>query len=125
MIPLWGETSPRSGGSVHFADLPPSRNGPGDGVYSFGITVTNGIGWNVFRELWPDMRRRFKNISCARPAGIRNPILAREPDGGVRRGPGGPPPHGLRTAISRVRLNNFHKWGDRDPAESAGIQIPT
>src|SRR6266852_2896111 len=37
------------------------------------------------------MSADLKNISCARPAGIRNPILAREPDEGVRRGPGGPP----------------------------------
>ena len=36
---------------------PPSRNGAGNVVYSFGITMANGIGWNIFREFWPDMRR--------------------------------------------------------------------
>jgi hypothetical protein len=39
---------------------PPSRNSAGDGVYSFGITMANGIGWDVLREFWPDIRRRFK-----------------------------------------------------------------
>ncbi len=39
---------------------PPSRSGAGDGVNSFGITMANDIGWNVLRQLWPDMRRGFE-----------------------------------------------------------------
>ena len=39
---------------------PPSRRGAGDGVNSFGVTMANDIGWNVFREFWLDMGRGFK-----------------------------------------------------------------
>jgi hypothetical protein len=39
---------------------PPSRNGAGDGLYSFGITMANGMGWDILREFWPDVRRGFK-----------------------------------------------------------------
>ena len=34
---------------------PPSRSGAGDAVYSFGITMANGIGWDILREFWPDV----------------------------------------------------------------------
>ena len=39
---------------------PPSRSGAGDGLYSFGITMANGMGWDILREFWPDVRRGFK-----------------------------------------------------------------
>ena len=39
---------------------PRSTNSAGDGAESFGITMASDVGFNVFREFWPDLKRRFK-----------------------------------------------------------------
>jgi hypothetical protein len=36
---------------------PRSTTGAGDGAVSFGISVASDIGFNVFREFWPGLRR--------------------------------------------------------------------
>jgi len=38
---------------------PPSENRAGDGAVSFGVNMASQVGFNVFREFWPDMKRRF------------------------------------------------------------------
>jgi hypothetical protein len=38
---------------------PPSTASAGDGATSFGITMGSDIGFNVFREFWPDIKKRF------------------------------------------------------------------
>jgi hypothetical protein len=38
---------------------PRSTTSAGDGAESFGITVASDIGFNVFREFWPDLRRHL------------------------------------------------------------------
>jgi hypothetical protein len=38
---------------------PRSTTSAGDGAVSFGITMGSDIGFNVFREFWPDMKRHF------------------------------------------------------------------
>ena len=38
---------------------PRSRTTAGDGAVSFGITMGSDVGFNVFREFWPDLKRRF------------------------------------------------------------------
>jgi hypothetical protein len=39
---------------------PRSTNSAGDGAESFGITMGSDIGFNVFREFWPDLKRHFR-----------------------------------------------------------------
>jgi len=36
---------------------PRSTNSAGDGAVSFGISMGSDIGFNVFREFWPGLRR--------------------------------------------------------------------
>jgi hypothetical protein len=38
--------------------LPRSTTGAGDGAVSFGISMGSDIGFNVFREFWPGLKRR-------------------------------------------------------------------
>jgi hypothetical protein len=38
---------------------PTSKTTAGDGAVVFGFSVVSDIGFNVFREFWPDMKRRF------------------------------------------------------------------
>jgi hypothetical protein len=38
---------------------PRSTTSAGDGAVSFGITMGSDIGFNVFREFWPDMKRHL------------------------------------------------------------------
>lgn len=38
---------------------PPSTNSAGDGATAFGFSMGSQVGFNVFREFWPDMKRRF------------------------------------------------------------------
>jgi hypothetical protein len=39
---------------------PPSTTSGGDGAVSFGITIGSEVGFNVFHEFWPDLKRHFK-----------------------------------------------------------------
>jgi hypothetical protein len=39
---------------------PRSINSAGDGAVSFGITMGTEMGFNVFREFWPDMKRHLR-----------------------------------------------------------------
>ena len=39
--------------------LPPSNNTAGDGAVTFGLTMGAQMGYNVFREFWPDMKRHL------------------------------------------------------------------
>jgi hypothetical protein len=38
---------------------PPSTTSAGDGATAFGFNMASQVGFNVFREFWPDMKRRF------------------------------------------------------------------
>jgi hypothetical protein len=38
---------------------PNSKTTAGDGAVVFGFAMMSDIGFNVFREFWPDMKRRF------------------------------------------------------------------
>jgi hypothetical protein len=38
---------------------PNSKTTAGDGAVTFGFAMMSDIGFNVFREFWPDMKRRF------------------------------------------------------------------
>jgi hypothetical protein len=38
---------------------PPSTTSAGDGAVAFGLNMGTQVGFNVFREFWPDMKRRF------------------------------------------------------------------
>jgi len=54
----------RIGGSAGAAFIgrewqPPSKNSAGDGAVAFGLNMGTQAGFNVFREFWPDMKRRF------------------------------------------------------------------
>jgi hypothetical protein len=37
----------------------PSKATAGDGAVTFGFSMMSDIGFNVFREFWPDLKRRF------------------------------------------------------------------
>ncbi len=39
---------------------PRSTTSAGDGATSFGISMATAVGFNVFREFWPDLRGRFR-----------------------------------------------------------------
>ena len=39
---------------------PPSTTTAGDGAVSFGISMATDVGFNVVREFWPDVKRRFR-----------------------------------------------------------------
>jgi hypothetical protein len=39
---------------------PRSTTSAGDGAESFGITMAYDLGFNVFREFWPDMKRHLR-----------------------------------------------------------------
>jgi len=39
---------------------PRSTTSAGDGAVTFGITMASDVGFNVFREFWPDLKRRFR-----------------------------------------------------------------
>ena len=39
---------------------PRSVNTSGDAAVTFGIAMATDMGWNVFREFWPNVRSRFK-----------------------------------------------------------------
>jgi hypothetical protein len=39
---------------------PASRTTAGDGAVNFGVTMGSDIGFNVFREFWPDLRRHLR-----------------------------------------------------------------
>jgi hypothetical protein len=39
---------------------PRSTTSAGDGATSFGISIASDVGFNVFREFWPDLKRRFR-----------------------------------------------------------------
>ncbi len=39
---------------------PRSVNSAGDGAVGFGITMGSDVGFNVFREFWPDMKRHLR-----------------------------------------------------------------
>ena len=54
----------RIGGTVGAAFIsrewqPRSTNSAGDGAVTFGVTMGSEIGFNVFREFWPDVKQRF------------------------------------------------------------------
>jgi hypothetical protein len=54
----------RVGGSAGAAFIsrewqPPSTTSAGDGATAFGLNMVSQVGFNVFREFWPDMKRRF------------------------------------------------------------------
>ena len=38
---------------------PTSKTTAGDGAVSFGFSMMSDVGFNVFREFWPDLKRRF------------------------------------------------------------------
>ena len=38
---------------------PPSTTSAGDGAVVFGLNMATQVGFNVFREFWPDMKRHF------------------------------------------------------------------
>ena len=38
---------------------PNSKTTAGDGAVSFGFSMMSDVGFNVFREFWPDLKRRF------------------------------------------------------------------
>lgn len=38
---------------------PRSTNSAGDGAVAFGFNIGSQAGFNIFREFWPDMKRRF------------------------------------------------------------------
>jgi hypothetical protein len=40
---------------------PPSETNAGDGAVAFGLNMGTQLGFNVFREFWPDMKRRFRH----------------------------------------------------------------
>jgi hypothetical protein len=40
--------------------LPPSRNSWGDVAARSGAQLGGQVGWNVFREFWPDIKRAFR-----------------------------------------------------------------
>ena len=68
-VHLWRETTPDMRTSL-IRDLEARSAqrsfrgfGAGDGVDSFGITIANGMGWDILREFWPDVRRGFKKRS--------------------------------------------------------------
>jgi hypothetical protein len=39
---------------------PHSTNSAGDGAVSFGFAIGTDVGFNVLREFWPDVKRRFR-----------------------------------------------------------------
>jgi len=39
---------------------PRSTTSAGDGAVSFGIAMGSDVGFNLFREFWPDMKRHFQ-----------------------------------------------------------------
>jgi hypothetical protein len=39
---------------------PRSTNSAGDGAVTFGLTMASEVGFNVFREFWPDLKRHFR-----------------------------------------------------------------
>jgi hypothetical protein len=39
---------------------PRSTTSAGDGAVSFGVTMGSDIGFNMFREFWPDLKRHFR-----------------------------------------------------------------
>jgi hypothetical protein len=39
---------------------PRSTTSAGDGAVSFGITMASDMGFNVFREFWPDLKGHFR-----------------------------------------------------------------
>ena len=39
---------------------PRSTTSAGDGATSFGIAIGSDVGFNVFREFWPDLKRHFR-----------------------------------------------------------------
>jgi len=47
-------------GFISRAWQPRSTTSAGDGAESFGIIMAADVGFNVFREFWPDMKRRFR-----------------------------------------------------------------
>lgn len=54
----------RIGGSAGSAFIsrewqPPSTTTAGDGAVVFGVNIASQVGFNVFREFWPDMKRHF------------------------------------------------------------------
>ena len=38
---------------------PNSKTTAGDGAVAFGFSMMSDVGFNVFREFWPDLKRRF------------------------------------------------------------------
>ena len=38
---------------------PPSKPTAGDGAVVFGLSMMTDVGFNVVREFWPDLKRRF------------------------------------------------------------------
>lgn len=42
---------------------PRSTTTMGDGAVSFGVTMGSDVGFNLFREFWPDVKRHFKKGS--------------------------------------------------------------
>lgn len=39
---------------------PPSEDGSGDALVSFGLTMVSDMGWNVFKEFSPSLRNHFR-----------------------------------------------------------------
>jgi hypothetical protein len=39
---------------------PRSATTAGDGAVNFGVTMSSDVGFNIFHEFWPDLRRRFR-----------------------------------------------------------------
>lgn len=39
---------------------PPGSNGHGDALVGFGISIASDVGFNVFREFWPDLKNRAR-----------------------------------------------------------------
>jgi hypothetical protein len=51
-----------AGGAAFISRIwqPHSANSAGDGAVSFGIAIGGDIGFNIFREFWPDLKSHFR-----------------------------------------------------------------
>ena len=41
---------------------PPSVSGPKHAAVSFGVSMSYGMGFNLFHEFWPDLKRGFRKV---------------------------------------------------------------
>jgi hypothetical protein len=51
-----------AGGAAFISRIwqPHSTNSAGDGAVSFGIAIGGDVGFNIFREFWPDLKSHFR-----------------------------------------------------------------